>query len=146
MYTEVRMDTVCAHVEPYPLSFLAFHCFQAVLPNTSFPLFPMPRCVSTDTRQAEKRECHGTCRGVHFSCPINPPAGLSRSTLAIPVRQSAEGVVWSSQGREYLTRRPRPLRPDGHVGYRYVLLILLLPSRASQSHTMAHHPGFAILL
>lgn len=64
------LAVVCAHVEPYPLSFLAFHCFQAVLPNTSFPLFPTPRCVSTDTRQAEERSATVLVEASIFPVPL----------------------------------------------------------------------------
>lgn len=134
---------------PSPLSFAACHCFQAVLLNTSRSVFPSAgRRVHTGLPRGG-----GTCRTLQyqhpslFPDPLTRPPDCRRQAPPIPVGQSAEWPCYVHSGHRVLklsSGRPRPPSIlDGRSAYRYAVLILLPPS---QSHTMAHHPGFPILL
>jgi hypothetical protein len=130
-----------------PLSFAAFHCFQAVLPNTSRSVFPSAgRRVHTGLPRGD-----GTCRTLQYQSlfpdPLTRPPDCRRQARPSLSVNLQNGLVPSIQATEYLSSRGDAPRPpsilDGRSAYRYAVLILLPPS---QSHTMAHHPGFPILL
>lgn len=129
------------------------------LPSTaSRPCFQTHSALFSRPRDGECiRDCHGgavlvgrySTSTLPFSLPdpLTRPPDCRRQAPPIPVGQSAEWPCSVHSGHRVLklsSGRPRPPSIlDGRSAYRYAVLILLPPS---QSHTMAHHPGFPILL